>query len=74
LDTWSKTVQVALDIGPARVSAAEVNPQQLVDQAFEFAESMLAMQRDLTRTIIEKSVALQQGLATQSPASEAKDA
>jgi 3-oxoacyl-[acyl-carrier-protein] synthase III len=63
VETWTKTVQDTMS--SAGVPASQVDPQQVVDQVFEFAEQMLAMQRDFTRNLIQSSVALQQSVARQ---------
>jgi hypothetical protein len=35
-----------------------VDPQQVVNQVFDFAERMLAMQRDFTNSVLANSLAL----------------
>lgn len=65
VDTWTKTVQDTMSSAGVASSPVQVDPQQVVDQVFEFAEQMLAMQRDFTRNLIESSVALQQSVARQ---------
>ena len=75
VETWTKTVQDTMSSTGVPSSPTQVDPQQVVDQVFEFAERMLAMQRDFTRNLIQSSVALQQSVAKQgsqdSPASDA---
>ena len=63
--TWTKTVQDSMPSAGVPSSPTQVDPQQVVDQVFEFAERMLAMQRDFTRNLIQSSVALQQSVARQ---------
>ena len=60
VDTWTKSVQDTLGSVGVAPNAPQVDPQQIVDQVFEFAEGMLAMQRDLTRSLIQTSLAVQQ--------------
>ncbi len=76
VETWTKTVQDTMSSAGVPASPAQVDPQQVVDQVFEFAERMLAMQRDFTRNLIQSSTALQQSVSQQggqagSPASDA---
>ncbi len=63
VQTWTKTVQDTMAGAPA--TPAQVDPQQVVDQVFDFAERMLAMQRDFTRNLIQTSTSLTQDLARQ---------
>ena len=63
VETWTKTVQDTMSSAPS--APAQVDPQQVVDQVFEVAERMLAMQRDFTRNLIQSSVALQQSVSRQ---------
>ena len=65
VETWTKTVQDTMSSAGAPANPAQVDPQQVVDQVFEFAERMLAMQKDFTRNLIQSSVALQQSVAPQ---------
>ena len=65
VETWTKTVQDTMSNAGVPANPAQVDPQQVVDQVFEFAERMLAMQRDFTRNLIQSSVALQQNVANQ---------
>jgi hypothetical protein len=65
VETWTKTVQDSMSSAGVPPSSAQVDPQQVVDQVFEFAERMLAMQRDFTRNLIQSSVALQQSVNRQ---------
>lgn len=63
VETWTKTIQDTMGSVPS--TPTQVDPQQVVDQVFEFAERMLAMQRDFTRNLIQSSVALSQSVARQ---------
>jgi len=63
VETWTKTVRDTMDSAGDLPNRSKVDPEQVVDQVFDFAERMLAMQRDLTRTLIQSSVALQQSVA-----------
>jgi uncharacterized ferritin-like protein (DUF455 family) len=65
VETWTKTVQDTMSSAGVPNTPAQVDPQQVVDQVFEFAERMLAMQRDFTRNLIQSSVALQQSVTGQ---------
>ena len=65
VETWTKTVQDTMGGAGVPANPAQVDPQQVVDQVFEFAERMLAMQRDFTRNLIQNSVALQQSITKQ---------
>ena len=56
VDTWSKTVEQAVSATPAK--PAQVDPQQVVNQVFDFAERMLAMQRDFTTSLLSNTLAL----------------
>ena len=64
--TWTKTVQDTMSSAGVPTTSAQVDPEQVVNQVFEFAERMLAMQKEFTRNLIHSSVALQQNLAQQS--------
>ena len=65
VETWTKTVQDTMSSAGVPTSNNQVDAQQVVDQVFEFAERMLAMQRDFTRNLIQSSVALQQSVSPQ---------
>ena len=64
VETWTKTVQDTMS-STGVPTAAPVDPQQVVDQVFDFAERMLAMQKEFTHQLIQNSVALQQTLTQQ---------
>ncbi len=65
VDTWTKTVQDTMSSAGVPTTPSQVDPQQVVDQVFEFAERMLAMQRDFTRNLIQSSLAVQQSAGRQ---------
>ena len=56
VDTWSKTVEQTVSAIPA--NPTQIDPQQVVNQVFDFAERMLAMQRDFTTNLLANTVAL----------------
>ena len=63
--TWTKTVQDTMSSAGVPTSPPQVDPEQVVDQVFEFAERMLAMQKEFTRNLIHSSVSLQQNISQQ---------
>ncbi len=64
VDSWTKTVQESA--GTLPTGPAQVDPRQVVDQVFDFAEKLLEMQRDFARNLLQSSAALQENLAQQS--------
>jgi hypothetical protein len=50
MDTWTKTVEQS--VGALPTNPAQVDPQQVVNQVFDFAERMLHLQRDLTTNLL----------------------
>ena len=58
VDSWTKVVQDSVAQMPA--APAQVDPTQVVDQVFDFAEKMLDMQRDFTKRLLESSASLAQ--------------
>jgi hypothetical protein len=63
VDTWTKTVQDTVTSMPA--NPTQVDPGQVVDQVFDFAERMLEMQRDFTKNLLQSSAAVAQSVAKQ---------
>lgn len=53
MDTWTKTVEQS--VGALPTNPAQLDPQQVVDQVFDFAERMLHLQRDLTTNLLTSS-------------------
>lgn len=58
VDSWTKVVQDSVARVPA--TPGQVDPTQVVDQVFDFAEKMLDMQRDFTKRVLENSVSVAQ--------------
>jgi Golgi nucleoside diphosphatase len=63
VDTWTKTVQDTVTSLPS--NPTQVDPGQVVDQVFDFAERMLEMQRDFTKNLLQNSAAMAQSVARQ---------
>jgi hypothetical protein len=64
VDTWTKTVQDTVTALPS--NPTQVDPSQVVDQVFDFAERMLEMQRDFTKNLLQSSATIAQNVARQS--------
>src|SRR5919112_1204235 len=64
VDTWTKTVQDTVTSLPS--NPTQVDPGQVVDQVFDFAERMLEMQRDFTKNLLQNSAAIAQSVSRQS--------
>jgi len=56
VETWSKTVEQTVSAIPT--NPTKVDPQQVVDQVFDFAGQMLQMQRDFTKNLLSNTLAL----------------
>jgi hypothetical protein len=56
IDSWTKTVQQGF--GSVPTAPTQVDPKQVVDQVFDFAEKLLEMQRDLTKNLLQSSQTL----------------
>jgi hypothetical protein len=63
VDTWTKTVQDTVTALPS--NPTQVDPSQVVDQVFDFAERMLEMQRDFTKNLLQNSAAIAQSVTRQ---------
>jgi hypothetical protein len=50
IESWTKSAQNAFT-APAAGVAATVSPDQVIDQVFDFAEQMLAVQRKFAKTL-----------------------
>jgi hypothetical protein len=50
VDTWTKTVQDAFGQLPA--VPAQVDPDQVIDQVYDFAAKLLAAQRDFAKNLV----------------------
>jgi hypothetical protein len=66
--TWAENVQ-ALMAGAAGGQSGLPNPQQIVDKVFDFAEQVLATQRELTKTLLSAGAQ-----ATEAATSQAREA
>ncbi len=64
VETWTRTVQDTVTSLPT--NPTQVDPGQVVDQVFDFAERMLEMQRDFTKNLLQSSAALSQSVTRQS--------
>jgi acetyl-CoA carboxylase carboxyltransferase component len=62
VNAWTKTVQDTFSAVPG-ASSEQVDPSQVVDQVFDFAEKMLEMQRDFAKSLIGRSAALAEDAA-----------
>lgn len=58
VDSWTKVVQDS--VGQLPATPGQVDPTQVVDQVFDFAEKMLDMQRDFTKRLLENSSSIAQ--------------
>lgn len=56
VDSWTRTVEQAVTAGPT--NPIQADPQQVVDQVFDFAERMLAMQRSFAHSVLANSLTL----------------
>jgi hypothetical protein len=54
-ETWTRTFQQAWGQLPA---AAPVNPDQVIDQGFDFAGKLLNVQRDFAKQLVGASTAV----------------
>jgi hypothetical protein len=53
VDAWTKTVQDALGQLPG--VPAKVDPEQVIDQVYDFAAKLLAAQRDFAKNLVQTS-------------------
>lgn len=63
VESWTKTVEQTVSAVPT--NAAQVDPQQAVNSVFDFAERMLAMQREFTTSVLANSRNLTDRTTTQ---------
>lgn len=63
VDTWTKTVREAMSGLPN--ASAPVDPNQVVDQVFDFTEKVLEVQRDFAKQLITTSAAAAESVAAQ---------
>ncbi len=64
VDSWTKVVQDS--VGQLSTAPTQIDPTQVVDQVFDFAEKMLDMQRDFTKRLLESSSSIAQTAARRS--------
>ncbi len=62
VDTWTKTVREAFSQLPN--SPVQVDPNQVVDQLFDFTEKVLEVQRDFAKQLLSTSAAAAQSVAS----------
>ncbi len=55
-EAWTKSAQSAINTVPG-ISAPRVEPQQVIDQVFDFAEKLLAVQRDFAKSLASTAAA-----------------
>lgn len=54
IETWNRTIQQAFGQLP---TAAPINPEQVIDQVYDFAGQVLAAQRDFAKQVIATGTA-----------------
>lgn len=57
VESWTKSVQKTFGQTPA-IPEASVDPNQVIDQVFDFAEKMLEVQREFAKNLASTSTAL----------------
>jgi len=62
VDTWTKTVRDAYAQLPN--TPGQVDPNQVVDQVFDFTEKVLEVQRDFAKQLITTSAATAESVAS----------
>ena len=60
VEAWTKTVQDAA--GQLPVVPVPVDPNQVIDQAFDFAGTLLAAQRELAKNLVHTTTAVAETL------------
>jgi acetyl-CoA carboxylase carboxyltransferase component len=61
VDTWTKTVRQAFEGQPD--TSNHVDPNQVVDQVFDFTEKVLEVQRDFAKQLITSSATAAESVA-----------
>jgi len=56
VDTWTKTVQDAFGQLPA--AALPVDPDQVIDQVYDFTANLLSAQRDFAKNLVHTSTSV----------------
>ena len=64
VDAWTRAVKEAFGQVPALPT--QLDPNQVVDQVFDFAEKMLAVQREFARNLIKTSASIAESVAQRS--------
>jgi hypothetical protein len=54
IETWNRTIQQAFGQLP---TAAPINPEQVIDQVYDFAGQVLSAQRDFAKQVIATGTA-----------------
>ena len=60
VDTWTKTVQDAY--GQLPTAGLPVDPNQVIDQVFDFAGKLLVVQRDFAKNLVQTSTSVAENL------------
>jgi len=60
VEAWTKTVQDAFGQLPA--ASVPVDPEQVIDQVFDFAGKLLAAQRDFAKNLVHTSTSVAETL------------
>ena len=60
VETWTKTVQDAFGQLPA--ATVPVDPNQLIDQVYDFGANLLAAQRDFAKNLVHTSTSVAETL------------
>lgn len=71
VESWTKTAQSAFS-APTSSASAQLDPNQVIDQVFQFAEQMLQVQREFAKTLAATAVSA--GEAAREQAEAAGDA
>jgi hypothetical protein len=80
VDSWTKAAQQAFGLTPSAAPFPVVDPAQLIDQVFDFAEKLLESQRQFAKNLAEASVQMgdtlrqQAETATDTAAQNAREA
>jgi hypothetical protein len=56
VEAWSKSLQSAFS-SPGLTTASAVDPNQVIDQVFDFAEKMLEVQREFAKNLASTAAA-----------------
>ena len=64
-ESWTKSAQSAIG-GVPGLSVPQVEPQQVIDQVFDFAEKLLEVQRDFAKSLARTAAAASESARQQS--------